>query len=170
MHSSSSNTATITFNSNASGSSSLVVTLTNAVKNPTVGQQSNFITFASTVTESSVSYDIDKDTASITVTPNTYGTLTSASVTRKDSSQINQVTNIDIKATSANPILASSVITFELPLDQVKITGADQNTLTFYRLDASGTQGTQLTATSRTLNSTYIKIKITEWCSSGGVS
>jgi hypothetical protein len=144
--------------------------MTNSVKNPTVAQQSSFITFASSVTESSVTYDIDADTASITVTPNTYGTLTSATAIRVDSSLINQVTNINIEATSTNPILAASIITFELPLDQVIITGADETTLDFFQLDASGNVGTQLTTTSRVLNSTYIIIKITEWCSVGGIA
>jgi hypothetical protein len=144
--------------------------MTNSVKNPTVGQQSSFITFDSTVTISSVAYDIDSDTASITVTPNTYGTLTSATVIRADSSLINDVTNINIKATSTNPILAGSIITFELPLDQVILTGADENTLTFFQLDTSGNVGAQLTTASRSLNATYIIITISEWCSSGGIS
>ena len=80
------NTVTATFNSDAAVSSSLVITITNGIKNPTIGASSSSIVFASSVTVSSTVYGIDQDSTSITVTPNTYGTLTSTSVTRVDSS------------------------------------------------------------------------------------
>lgn len=165
-HSSVDNTATVTFASDAAVGSSLVVTLTNAVKNPTVGQQSSFITYSSTVTESGTTYDIDQDLASITVTPNTYGTLTSTSVIRVDSSLINEATNINIKATSKNPILANSIITFELPFDQVQYV-TDINGLTFFKLDSSDNVGDALTTTSISSSADYISVSIQEWCSDG---
>lgn len=161
--SSTSNTATITFNSDAAKASSLVVSILNGVKNPTVAQQSNYITFASTVTTSGTTYDIDQDLASITVTPNTYGTLTSATVTRVDSSKINAVTTVDIKATSANPILSGSSITIGVSLDQFVLNVASVSSLTFNQLDSSGAVGAALTATSTSTNSTHIIVKFTEW-------
>ena len=82
--------------------------------------------------------------------------------------QINAVTNINVKATSANPILANSVITFGFALDQLVLNVADIASLTFFQLDSSGNVGSQLTPTGRTSNSTHILIDITEWCSSGG--
>jgi hypothetical protein len=165
-HSSIDNTATVTFSSDAAVGSSLVVTLTNAVKNPTVGQQSSYITYASTVTESTTTYDIDQDLASITVTPNTYGTLTSTSVTRVDSSLINDATNINIKATSANPIIANSIITFHLPFDQVQYV-TDINGLTFFQLDSSDVVGSALATTSISATTDYVIFSIKEWCSDG---
>jgi hypothetical protein len=116
------------------------------------------------VTVSGTTYNIDQDLASITITPNEYGTLTSTSVTRIDSSKINDPTNIDIKATSANPILAGSVITIAYALDQVVLNVASANSLTFTQLDSSGNAGPTLTTTvPTTTNSTHIIVKFTEW-------
>jgi hypothetical protein len=169
-HSNADNTATITFTSDVAGGASLVITLTNAVKNPSIGQQSNYLTFASTVTESSTTYDIDQDLATITVTPNTYGTLTSTSAVRVDSSKINDVTALDIKATSKNPILSGSTISFQIPLDQVQLNVASVTDLTYSSLDTSGNVNGVLTATSETNSGTYLQISFAEWCSVGGVS
>jgi hypothetical protein len=164
----SANTVTATFNSDAAAGSSLVITITNGVKNPTVGDTSNVITFASTVTESGTIYGIDTDSTSITVTPNTYGTLTSTSVTRVDSSKINEATNLNIKATSANPILANSVVTISIPIDQAVLDVADVDALTFYQLDSSDNVGSQITTSSRSSNSTYYTIIFTiTWCANG---
>jgi len=164
------NTVTATFTSDAAAGSSLVITITNGVKNPTIGDQSSFINFASSVTDSGTSYGIDEDTTSITVTPNTYGTLTSTSVIRVDSSLINEATNLNIKATSKNPILSGSIITFGFALDQVILDVNDASLLTFFQLDSSDNASTELFATSTTSNSTHIVVKFTEWCSSGGSS
>ena len=106
--SSSANTITVTFNSDAAKASSLVVDILNGIKNPTLGQQSSYITFLSTLTESSTTYDIDKDSTTITVTLNTYGTLTSTSATRVDSSKINDVINLNVKSTNKNHIVCRS--------------------------------------------------------------
>ena len=161
------NTVTVTFNSNAVGESSLVVTITNGVKNPTIAEQSSFITFTSSVTEGANTYQIDQDLASITVTPNAYGTLINTSVKRVDSPKINTVTNLDVKATSANPIIAGSIITLQIPTDQAALV-SDINSLTFFRLDASNNVGAALTLINRSTAGGYVTVKITEWCSVGG--
>ena len=57
----SANTVTVTFSSTPAAASSLLITIINGVKNPTYGIQSSPITFKSTVTESSTTYDIDED-------------------------------------------------------------------------------------------------------------
>ena len=168
-HSSADNTVTTTFNSDAAVGSSLVISIINGIKNPTVGAQSSQLTFKSTVTESATTYDIDQDLTTVTIQPNVYGTLTSASVERKDSSLINTDTNLDIKATSANPILSGSIITVEYPLDQAELSVASTAALTFFQLTAGGAVSTALTPTSVTSNATYIVAKFTEWCSVGGV-
>ena len=170
VHNSTDNTVTATFNSDAAVGSSLVITIINGIKNPTVGQRSSSLTFKSTVTESGTTYDIDQDLTTITVQPTVYGTLTSGSATRVNSSLINTETNIDIKATSANPIIANSIITVEYPLDQVQLNVATTSLLTFFQLTSGGAVSTAITATSVTSNSTYIIAKFTEWCSSGGVA
>ena len=95
--------------------------------------------------------------------------MTSASVTRVNSSQININTYLNIKATSANPILANSKITFNIPFDQA-VFQTDLNSLTFFQLDTSDNVGSALTATSRSNDSNYIYIAFNEWCSSGGNS
>lgn len=161
--SSTSKTGTVTFNSDTSAGDVVVVEFTNSIRNPTVGEQSSSIEFYSTVTESGTTYDIDLESTSITVTPNTYGTLTSATAERVDSSQINEITDLDIKATSANPILVDSTITFCYPLDQVVLNVGSIDDLTFFELDSSGNAGSQLTPTSRSENSTYYTIEFIEW-------
>ena len=168
--SSTTNTTTVTFSSDAAKGSSLVVTITNGVKNPTVGSQSGIITFASFLTDSGTDYEIDTSTGltTITILPTVYGTLTSTSVTRVDSSKINDVTSLDIKATNPNPILAGSRISVEFPLDQAQLNVADANSLTFNQLDSSGNVGASITALTTSSNSTYIRVTFSEWCSSGG--
>lgn len=169
-HSHTDNTVTATFNSDAAIGSSLVVTIINGVKNPTVGLISSPLTFESTVTESGTTYDIDEDLTTVTILPTTYGTLTNTSVTRVNSSLINTETELDIQATSANPILANSIVTVEYPLDQVQLNVATTSLLTFFQLTSGGAVSIALTPLSVTSNSTYIVAKFTEWCSSGGVA
>ncbi|CAI2359515.1 unnamed protein product [Moneuplotes crassus] len=166
--SNSANTVTATFSSTAVGGSSLVITITNGVKNPTTGQQSSPITFKSTVTESSTKYDIDQDLTTVRIQPNVYGTLTSTSVTRLNSSLINTDTELDIKATSANPIPSLSTIKVEYPLDQVQLSVASTSALTFFQVSSAGTVGSALTPISVATSSTHITVTFREWCSIGG--
>ena len=160
---SSARTGTITFTANAAAASSLVVTFSNSVQNPTVGQQSSVITFKSTLNDSGTIYDIDSDDSTVTITPNTYGTLTSASVTRVNSSLVSENTNINIAVTSANLIFSGSLITFNLLLDQLVLNVSGFDDVTFYQLDSSNSVGSQLVSSSRTSNSTYYTVVIPEW-------
>ena len=164
------NTVTSTFTNAVASGTSISVRITNGVKNPTIAQTSSNIVFTTSITVSGTEYGIDQDQTSVTVTPTTYGTLTSTSVTRVDSSKINEVTNINIKATSANPITTSSILKFKFPLDQVVLNVATADALTYYQLDASGNVGSQLTALSTTSDASYITVTIREWCSSGSTS
>lgn len=69
-------TGTITFNSNAIAGSTLNVVFINSIQNPTIGNLTNPITFLSTLTESSSTYNIDSDSSTVTIQPDTYNTLT----------------------------------------------------------------------------------------------
>ena len=84
-------------------------------------------------------------------------------LSRLNSSLINTATEIDIKATSANPIISGSTIKVEYPLDQVQLDVASVSALTFFQVSSTGTVGTALTATSVTSNATYIVATFTEW-------
>ena len=110
-------TGKITFTANAATVSSLVVNFSNNVQNPTVGQQSSVITFKSTLNDSGPIYDIDFDDSIVTIISNTYGTLTSTSVTIVNSSLVSGRTSINIAATSANSIFLDSLKAFNLSLD-----------------------------------------------------
>lgn len=78
--------------------------------------QNEYVSSAFTITSyyvenSTASWSINQDT-SITLLPNEYGDMYSYSVTRVNSSNIQQYTEIDFVATSLNPIPLNSVAKF----------------------------------------------------------
>ncbi len=85
----------------------------------------------------------------------------SYTVTRVNSSNIQQYTDIDFSATSLNPIPSASIAKFRLSLKQFDI----NNTMTqvhIYKM-ASGVKGAEIPYTF-TQTTDYIEFTLTSWC------
>ena len=159
------NTVTVTFNSDATAGSTLLVTIHNSIRNPQTGAKSDYLIFESTSTQNGETSILERSTDLISIHPNEYADLVNTKATRVSSPHINEVVNVDLFATSANPIPVQSTITVGYPLDHVVLNVANINDLEFYALDSSGNAGIKLTPIASVQNGTHIVKKFFEWCS-----
>lgn len=88
--------------------------------------------------------------------------MTSVTLKRVNSSNIQQYTEIDFSAISLNPIPLNSQVTFRLSLKQFEL-NSTISAVKLYRM-SSGVKGATI-AYTYTIATDYIEFKLTSWCS-----